>query len=176
MLPLKRSSTLLALGLLLPLTAGCSSSVKSPSVSKTVSPLPAPQILTDKAPSIPSLDARVTKLVFFSSSPSDISPLRNPIYKNQFAHTTTTTVHPEIHLDHVPPAKRVFFALTVHIRENGKTVRIVDYDSRIDADSTSSYHSVGVGVLGTGNWRVGTYDVDVHINGEKIATGHFQVY
>lgn len=176
MLHLKRSSKLFTLGLLLLLAAGCSASVKSPSGSQTVSPLPESQILTGKAPALPSLDARVTKLVFFSSSPSDIAPLRKPIYKNRFAHASTTTVHPEIHLDHAPSAKKVFFALTVHIRESGKTVRIVDYDSRIDPESTSSYHSVGVGVLGTGNWRVGVYDVDVHINGEKVATGYFQVY
>jgi hypothetical protein len=133
------------------------------------------QLLVDKSP-IPSLDARVTKLVFFSSSPSDIAPLKNAAYKNRFESATTAKVHPQINLVHAPPAEKVFFTMTVQIRESGKTVRIVDYDSRIDPSATSSYHSVGVGVLGTGKWRVGSYDVDVHIDGVKVATGYFQVY
>jgi len=152
---------------------GCGTSTAGP--SSTRSSVRESQVLVDKSP-IPSLDARVTKLVFFSSSPSDIAPLKNAIYKSRFESATTAKVHPQINLVHTPPTEKVFFTMTVHFRESGKTVRIVDYDSRIEPNATSSYHSVGVGVLGTGNWRVGSYDVDVHIDGVKVATGYFQVY
>jgi hypothetical protein len=137
---------------------------------------PEAKISQEKMSAIPSLDARLTKLVFFSSGPSDIAPVKNPTYRIRFEHEATTRIHPEIHLDHPKPGKRIYFTLTVHVRENGKTFRIVDYDSRIEPDWTSSNHSVGIGVLGTGNWRVGNYEADIHITGEKIATGYFEVY
>lgn len=167
------SCMLLIVALLLLSTTGCSSVRSAASLKPSV---PEPKLFNDKVEAIPSLNARVTKLVFFSSGPSDITPLKTPTYKNRFEHAATTRVHPEIHLDYPPPGKKVYFTITVHIRENGKTFRIVDYESRIEADWSSSYHSIGVGVFGPGTWHVGTYEADVHINGEKVATGFFEVF
>ncbi len=175
MLHLNRSCLLL-LGLLLPSTIGCSFSSRSAAESKSASSLVEPKILHDKVGAIPSLDARATKLVFFGSGPSDIAPLQNPTYRSRFEHATTKTIHPEIHLVYPPPGKKIYFTLTIHIREKGKTLRIVDYEGRIEPNWTTSYHSVGVGIMGPGNWRVGNYEVDVHINGEKMATGSFEIY
>jgi hypothetical protein len=173
----KRSYMMLAfLGLLLQLTMGCSSSLRSHSEPKTTSTAPESKILYDKVAVIPSLDARLTKLVFFSSGPADVVPLRHPIYESRFQHAATTRVYPEIHLEYPPPGKKIYFTVTVHIRDNGKTFRIVDYETRIEPDWTSSDHSVGIGVLGPGNWRAGTYEADVYINGEKVAMGSFEVY
>ena len=171
----KRSCMLLLLGLLLASTTGCSSSFRRSSEAKTASTVPEPTIL-EKTAAIPSLDASVTKLTFFSSSAADIGPLKNPTYKSRFEHAATTRIHPEIYLEYPPAGKKIYFTMTVHIRENGKTFRIVDYDTRIEPGWTSSHHSVGIGVLGPGNWRAGTYDADVYINGEKVAMGSFEVY
>jgi len=172
----KRSCMLLILGLLPTSTIGCSSSVRSSSGAKTAASVPEPQILRDKVESIPSMDAHLTKLTFFGTGPSDIAPVKNPIYKNRFEHAAITTVHPEIHLEYPPPGKRIYFTMTVHIRENSRTFRIVDYETRIEPDWTSSDHSVGIGVFGPGNWRAGTYEADVYINSEKVAMGRFEVY
>jgi hypothetical protein len=169
----KRSRMLVAAGSLLLSITACSS-VKSAPESKATAP--EPKLLPDQIQAIPSLNARVTKLVFFGSGPSDIAPLKTPTYKTRFEHAATTRVHPEIHLDYHPPGKKVYFTVTVHIREKGRTFRIVEYESRIEADWTSSYHSIGVGVFGPGAWHVGNYQADVHINGEKVATGFFEVY
>jgi hypothetical protein len=172
----KGSCMLLVLGLLLLSTTGCSSSLRGSSEAKTASPVPEPSILRDKVVMIPSLDARLTKLAFFGSSASDIAPLQNPTYKSRFEHAATTRVYPEIRLEYPPPGKKIYFVMTVHIRENKKTFRIVDYETRIEPNWTSSSHSVGVGVLGPGNWRAGSYEADVYINDEKVATGSFEVY
>jgi hypothetical protein len=171
----KRSWLLLILGLALPLTMGCSSSLRKAPEPQTAS-LPEPKIWREKVGAIPSVDARVTKLVFFASGPADIAPLKEPVYKTRFHHSTAKTVYPEIYLDYPAPGKKVFFTVTAHFREKGKTIRIVDYESRIEPNWTMSHHSVGAGILGTGNWPVGNYDVDIHINGEKVATGYFEVY
>jgi hypothetical protein len=175
MFDLKRSRRLLILGLLLPAATGCSS-LRNAREPMTASSMPEAKISQDKIGVIPTLDAHLTKLVFFSSGPSDIAPVKNPTYRIRFEHAATTRVHPEIQLDYPRPGRKIYFTLTVHVRENGKTFRIVDYDSRIEPDWTSSKHSVGIGVLGTGNWRVGTYEADIHINGDKVATGYFEVY
>jgi hypothetical protein len=172
---LKHARLLLILGLALPLTLGCSSSLRKAPEPQTAS-LPEPKIWREKVGAIPTLDARVTKLVFFASSPVDIAPLKEPVYKTRFHHSMTKTVYPEIYLDYPAPGKKVFFTITAHFREKGKTIRIVDYDGRIEPHWTQSNHSVGAGILGTGNWPVGNYDVDIHINGEKVATGYFEVY
>lgn len=170
----KQSGMPLLLGILLAIT-GCSSSRRSPEAN-TASPVPQPTILRKQVMLVPSLDARVTQLVFFATSASDIAPLKNPTYNSRFAHAATNRVHPEIHLEHPRPGKRVYFTMTVHIRENQKTFRIVDYETRIEPDWTSSHHSVGIGVMGPGNWRAGSYEADVYINGEKVAMGRFEVY
>jgi hypothetical protein len=165
--------TLLIIGLLLAATSACSSFRASESKTGF---LPEPKILHDKVSAIPSLDARVTKLVFFATGPSDIAPFKDRVYKSRFDHTATTRVHPEIHLEYPPPRKKIYFTVTVHIRENGRTFRIVDYPTRVEPGWTSSYHSVDIGVFGPGNWRVGTYEADVHINGDKVATASFEIY
>lgn len=173
----KGSRMPLLLGLFLLTISGCSSSLRSSSSEhKTTSSVPEPSILHEKVAVIPSLDARLTKLAFFSSSAADIAPLQNPTYKSRFEHVATTQVHPEIHLEYPPPGKKIYFTMTVHVRENKRTFRIVDYETRIEPNWTSSSHSVGIGVFGPGNWRAGAYEADVYINGEKVAMGSFQVY
>ena len=173
----KGSRMPLLLGLLLLTITGCSSALRSSSSEhKTTASVPEPSILHDKVAVIPSLDARLTKLAFFSTSAADIAPLQKPIYKSRFEHATTTQVYPEIYLEYPPPGKKIYFTMTVHVRENKKTFRIVDYQTRIEPNWTSSSHSVGVGVFGPGNWRTGTYEADVYINGEKVAMGFFEVY
>jgi hypothetical protein len=167
---------LLLLGFLLSSIMGCSSSFRGASTPKNASNPPEPTILQSKTAAIPSLDARVTNLAFFNSSAADIAPSKNPTYRTRFEHNGTTRIHPEIYLEYPPPGKKIYFTMTVYIRQNAKTFRIVDYDTRIEPDWTSSHHSVGIGVLGPGNWRVGNYEADVYINGEKVAMGYFQVY
>jgi hypothetical protein len=168
-----KQTDMLIRGLLLLSLAGCGA-MKNAAEPKSAS-LPEPKIFNDKLVSTPSLNARATQLVFFGSGPSDIAPF-TPIYKSRFDHAATTRVHPEIRLAYPAPGKKVYLAVTVHIRENGKTFRIVEYETRVDPDWTSSSHSVDVGVFGPGNWRIGTYETDIHINGEKVATGYFEVY
>lgn len=176
MLDLKRLRILLVGGLLVPLIAGCGSSVRSASKLEDTPALPQPKIWNGKVGAISSLDATLTELRFFSSGASDIAPLKNPVYKDRFEHATTTRVHPEIHLEYPSPGKKVFFTVTVHVRQDGKTFRIVESPGRIEPGWTSSYHSVGIGVFGPGNWRVGTYEAEVYVNGDKVATGYFEIY
>lgn len=171
---LKRSCMLPILGLLFSSTTGCSSSITEP---QAVSSVPEPKILHDNVKLIPSVNARVTKIQFFESGRSDIELRKNRVYERRFAQATTRTVYTEVHLEHPQPRKRIDFAITlVCSRENGTTFRIEEYKGRIEADWTSSDHWIGVGHHSAGDWDAGTYQVEVHINGEKVATASFEIY
>ena len=173
---LKRSCTLLILGLLLPSSTGCSSSVTSASNPQTPS-VPEPKIFHDHVELIPSLNARVTKILFFESGRSDIELRQKRIYESRFAQASTRTIYTEIRLEHPQSERRIDFTITlVCTRENGTTFRIEDYKGRLEPGWTSSEHWIGVGNHGPGDWDAGTYQVDVDINGEKVATGSFEIY
>ncbi len=171
---LKRSCLLLLLGLLFPLTKGCSSSVADP---QTVPSVAEPKIFHDNVELMPSLNARVTKIQFFESGRSDLELRKKRIYQSRFLQATTRTVYTEIHLEHPQPRRRIDFTFTlVFSRGNGTTFRIEEYKSRMEADWTSSDHWIGVGHHSPGGWDAGAYKVEVHINGEKVATGSFEIY
>jgi hypothetical protein len=139
--------------------------------------VPEPKIFHSNVELIPSLNARVTKILFFESNRSDIVLPKKRIYQSRFAQATTRSVYTEIYLEHPQPGRRIDFIITlVYIRENGTTFRIEEYQSRIEADWTSSNHWAGVGNYGPGDWSAGTHKVDVHIKGEKVATGSFEIY
>src|SRR5215510_13988005 len=79
----KGSRMPLLLGLLLLTITGCSSALRSSSSEhKTTASVPEPSILHDKVAVIPSLDARLTKLAFFSTNDANIEPLQNTIHKS----------------------------------------------------------------------------------------------
>ncbi len=170
---LKRSCASVLFGLMLSLATGCGSS-RTNLEAKTAS-LPEPKIFNE-VKAIPSLDARLTQLRFFASGPADVAPLKNPVYQNRFEHAATQRIHPEIHIEYPSPGKRVYFNWTVQIRQNGKILRIVESQGRLEPNWSSSHHSVGIGILGAGNWRPGTYEAELYINGAKMAVGYFQVY
>jgi len=165
---------LLILGVLFSSTTGCSSSVTE---TRTAPSVPEPKILHDNVELIPSLNARVTKIRFFESGRSDMELRQKRTYQSRFAQATTRTVYTEIHLEYPQSRRRIYFAITlVCSRGNGATFRIEEYEGRIEADWTSSDHWIGVGYHSAGDWDAGAYKVDVHINGEKVATGSFEIY
>lgn len=171
---LKRSRTLLTLGFLLSSIVGCISPVTQP---QTVSSLPEPKILHENVELNPSLNARVTKILFFESGRSDMELRQQRTYQSRFAQATTRTIYTEVRLDYPQPGKRVDFTITLICkRENGTTFRIEESRGRAEADWTSSSHWVGMGNFTPGNWDAGAYKVDVQINGEKVATGSFEIY
>jgi len=171
---LKRSFSLLILGVLVPSAMGCSSAFTN---AQTVPPAAEAKIFRDNVELIPSVNARVTKIQFFESGRYDTELRKKRVYQSRFAQATTRTIYTEIHLEHPQPRRRIDFAITlVCSRGNGTTFRIEEYKSRMEADWTSSDHWIGVGHHRPGRWDAGTYKVEVHINGEKVATGSFEIY
>ncbi len=144
---------------------------------RTVSSVPEPKILQDQVELSPSLNARVTKVRFFEGERSNLAlTLKNRKYQTRFAQATTRTIYTEIHLDHPQPGKVTYFTVTIYILGNGTRLRSEEFEGRVKADWASSEHWIGVGDFEPGKWRPGTYEVDVYINAEKVATGSFEIY
>jgi hypothetical protein len=172
---LKRPCRLLILGLLFLSTAGCVSFLTN--ASETDPAAAEPKILHDNIELGPSLSARMTKIQFFESGRSDIELRQKRIYEGRFAQAAARTVYTEIRLEYSQPGKKIDFNTTlVCFRENGTTFRIEEYRGRIDADWTSSTHWIGIGNHSAGGWNAGVYKIDVLINGDKVATGSFEIY
>ncbi|HWO43029.1 MAG TPA: hypothetical protein VNO43_14610 [Candidatus Eisenbacteria bacterium] len=157
------------------LTSISACNLASDDVGTKSASLPAPKLSSTKVASLADVEVRVTGLLFYASGISDIPPIE-PKYNTRFRQATTSKIYPEIRLAYPPPGKKIHFTVTVHVREKGRTFRIVDYPTRIEPEWTSSQHAVDIGAFGPGTWPPAVYEADIHINGEKVATGTFEVY
>jgi hypothetical protein len=171
---LKRSCRLLFLGLFLLSITGCSTT--GVLESRAVPAASAPKILEEQVALGPSLNARVTTIRFFEGERSKLAFTTERKYETRFARTMTRTVYTEINLDYPRPETNVYFPITLNFRQNGRTLRIEEVETRIGPEWTSSGHLVGAGNFDPGKWRVGNYEVDVYINAKKAATGYFEIY
>jgi hypothetical protein len=161
-------------GLLLPLITACSSSTVSE--SRIVPSVREAKILREQVNLGPSFKANVTSIRFFEGDRSKLAFSKERVYQTRFAQAKTRTVYTEIHLDHAGPGAKVYFPIALYFRQNGRTLRIEEFESRLAPDWTSSDHLVSAGHFETGKWHVGNYEVDVYIHAEKVATGYFEIY
>src|SRR5919198_84643 len=166
----KRSWGLLFLGLFLPSLTSCSTGV---SESRAVPTAREPKVLEEQVALSRSLNGRITKIRFFEGERSKLAFTAERKYETRFAKTMTRTVYTEIDLDYPRPETNVYFPITLYFRQNGRTLRIEEVQSRIEPEWTSSGHLVSAGHFEPGKWRVGTYEVDIYINAKKAATGYF---
>ena len=170
---LKESSGLLFVGLFLSVITGCSAThtMENRAVA-TVEP----KIVEEPIALSPSVTGRVTKIQFFEGERSKRAFMADRQYETRFATNETRTVYTEINLDYPRPGTRIYFPITLYFRQNGRTLRIEKFESRISPDWTTSSHVIGAGNFEPGKWPVGNYEVDVFINAKKAATGYFEIY
>jgi hypothetical protein len=171
---LKRSLALLIIGLFYLSFAGCSTT--GVLESRAAPAVDAPKILKEQVDLGPSLTAHVKKIRFFEGERSKLAFITERKYETRFSHAMARTLYTEINLDHPRPETNVYFPITLYFRQNGKTVRIEEVESRIGPDWTASGHLLGTGDFYPGRWRVGKYEVDVYIAAKKTATGYFEIY
>lgn len=144
-----------------------------------------------KVEAIPSLNARLTALRFFEGDPCDEPPLKERTYRQRFAQVITRDVFTEITLEYPKREQRLNFTIeAVYQRktpQDGEIIGRPESKTYLPADEQRSMHSFhsgrlkGVGVCGfwherRGGWSVGSYTVDVYINGEKVDSGSFEIH
>jgi hypothetical protein len=136
--------------------------------------------LTLPDPYIPSLNARVIALRFYESG-NEVLPFEQRVYKQSFASQTSRHIHWELHLRHPAPGRRVDFSvIAIYYRINAsmweEIGRKTDY-TYVEADWTGSYHASGYGCDDPENcWEIGTYRIDLYVEGKKIASKQFHTY
>jgi len=170
---LKQSTGLLFVGLFLPVITGCSATQIE---SRAAAAASEPKIVEEPIALGPSVDGRVTNVQFFEGERSKRAFIADRKYDTRFAANMTRTVYTEINLDYSRPGTRTYFPITLYFRQDGRTLRIEEFESRINPDWTTSSHVIGAGNFEPGKWPVGNYEVDVFINAKKAATGYFEIY
>ena len=128
---------------------------------------------------IPSINANIISLRFFESSRTYAPPYGQREYKTRFANSQTRFVNYEISLQHPAPGRVVPLSVNSlwRIDRTGTLLRNqVDDWIRIPADWTSSVFNTGTGNTDPGQWEVGTYTVELYVEGRKVAEGKFEIY
>jgi hypothetical protein len=128
---------------------------------------------------IPSLDVRVTELRFFEGPhlSEDPPPEGQRWYGQRFAQATTRSIYTELALAHAKreqPARLRIVA--IYERDDGYVIARPEQSTSIAADQEASRFWLRQGSTLAGYWQAGSYKVDVYINGEKAASGSFQIY
>jgi serine/threonine protein kinase len=125
---------------------------------------------------IPSLQANVTDMRFFEGG-YDIPPRDERQYTTRFAQSDTRYINYELNLEFPEPGHQVEFQVeAVYYRPDGTELTTLSADYHLEADWTTSWHAKGWGWDEPGNWPVGTYDVELYVDGYLIAFGVFEVY
>jgi tetratricopeptide (TPR) repeat protein len=106
----------------------------------------------------------------------DPPPRDHRVYGSRFDRSARY-IHWEIHLQFPAPGRRVDFAIQeLWYRAEGSVIAKQTWRTHVDATWPSSYHSHSWGWKNRGNWQVGSYRVDLYVQGQKIASGAFWFY
>jgi hypothetical protein len=179
---------------------------KPPSPSPTGSPgtqvSPRTSESTLQAPKIeeiqiPWLNAYITALRFFEGHTCHEIPLHERVYRQRFTTVITRDVFTEITLEYPKRERRLDFTIqAVYQRktpDNGVIVSRAQLKTSLSADGERSIHLLhsrqGENICCSficgpafaspptaGSWPVGLYTVDVYIQGEKMASGSFEIH
>jgi hypothetical protein len=146
---------------------------------------PQPTTPDFKVKPIPSLNARLTALRFFEGNPCEDSPPEQRAYRQRFAQVLTREIFTELTLEHPKYERRLDFTIQGFYRHKGQTTHKPELETYISADRQKSVYwfdthtgsfRVCTYPYPRGRWSVGSYTVDVYINGEPVASGSFEVY
>jgi uncharacterized caspase-like protein len=127
---------------------------------------------------IDSLSANVTEVKFFEGG-YDVPAKDQRLYRTSFSRTGTRYVNFELHLQHPMAVERKDFVVEyIWFNPRGNEIFRGNLNTYIHNNWSTSYHSEGYGWRETSstNWIVGTYRLDLYVNGNKIVSENFNVY
>ena len=102
--------------------------------------------------------------------------LTDRLYRRIFDQETTRLIHWELNLAHPAPDSRTDYAIqSIYQRSDGSILRKLTQDAHLEEDSTLSLSTQGSGSIRAGAWPLGTYAVDLMVDGELVASGRFVV-
>jgi hypothetical protein len=162
---------------------------------RSASSTPEPATQDFKVKPIPSLNAHLTALRFFEGHSCGTLPPERRAYRQRFAKVITRDIFTEITLEYPKREQRLDFTIQAVYQhktpEDGKIVNRPELKTYLPADSQRSLHVFRTDEgnvccslicrhesdpLPLGGWSVGSYIVDVYINGDKVTSGSFEIY
>lgn len=124
---------------------------------------------------IPSLNAKVTRLLFFKSGhqPTDRD---KRIYAGQFQGAQSRYINWELRLVHPRRERRSDFQIDeIWYKPDGSILAKQSLKTRLEATWVCSFHHHSWGWKKPSHWLPGKYRVELSIGGSRIAVGHFTV-
>jgi len=127
-----------------------------------------------------SLDLKVTSLRFFESGYNAL-PREQRVYSNRFDKSKTRYVHWELNLEFPAPGSRRSFVIeqSWYRAEGNLQVQLTRQQTSnisIEPNWTWLYYNHSYGWNNPGNWLAGSYRVDLYVEGQKLASGSFEIY
>ena len=123
-----------------------------------------------------SLDRYATTVRFFESGYGSL-PINERAYKTDFSSFEARYINWEINLKYPAPGRRIDFNIdAVWRRSDGSIYTQETKKAYIESDWGSSWHVSGWGNRNSGTWPVGSYVVELYVEGKRIAKGSFRIY
>lgn len=134
---------------------------------------------SDLEPKISNKSELVQNLVFnkikFFEKGADPLPKSERKFGNRFAKETTRFIKLEVDIDY-PEAQNLIEFEWTYTLDGPVELEEFTIESKIKAGWDGSLHIMGPGWEVPGNWDVGTYKVELYIDGTKIGENAFEIY
>ena len=147
-------------------------------VGVTAPPPPPPvyQPPVGNMPGLPVPGATFQALKFFESEVNP-PPLGSRVYSTQFNHRTTRYVSWELSFACPASSSPISFTInSTYYYPNGTVFSSPTMQATVNAGWPNAVFNAGWGWTRPGNWRRGTFRVDLAVNGNHIASGYFTIY
>ena len=150
--------------------------------TRTVTPIPTNTPIPTATPTpsgtyIPSLNAWVSDILFFEGAFDDAPAKDDRVYENFFYVADTRTIYWELNMEHEAPDQRVEFVInTLVYGPDGEVFAEYETETYLDPEWATSWHIMGWGWEEAGSYDIGSYEVELSINGEIVAIAWFDIY
>lgn len=131
-------------------------------------------------PAIPSLNANVTMLRFYSDDAQNAAynNAEKRVYQDRFSKSQTARISWELDIQFPPPGRRIPYTIETNFYNWQGTLldKQMSPGCYIEASWTTAACSNSKGWETPGKWPIGIYKVELLIDGQKVITGSFEVY
>ena len=154
---------------------GVNSTTARVNVTAAVTPAPPPPV-PGGIPGFPIPGASVEELKFFESG-YGAPKLGERVYATRFDHKTTRFLNWELNLQ--CPKTTARYPLSINAmwyNPDGSLMHDQKMETAAEAGWTEPVFNFGRGWADPGNWKEGTYRVDLYVLGNKITSASFEIY
>jgi len=126
---------------------------------------------------IPVPGVKVSPLQFFEGPHEKTLDKSDRVYRFSFARSSARSIYWELDLSYPNPSQQINFKVDAYwYKPDGSEMGRQTLDGYVKPEWSTSWHTLGWGWSGAGNWTPGTYRVDLYVANSRVASGTFQIY